>query len=296
MVRNIFGVPGELLPLELFQARQVSVEAAGPDVVEYRRGGARALRAATAHRKLRLPRGTTLPLYVPGWWNSPSDEAARALVSALLRHHPAVLVLDTRRSFGRGYLSAAARVASVSHALYSLIEKLATVGVSPEDIHVIGFSLGAHVAGMAGRLVRERLDAPLGRITALDPARPCFTRSAHRLRRSDADFVQVIHSSAGVLGLEEPVGHADVYVNGVAVRQPECATRGGTGVECDHNAAWRVFAASARDKGALQARRCAAWQDVQRAQCAGERELLGYPCTTSARGMYLFKSDSGQGS
>lgn len=281
--------PGELLPLELFFSRQSTSELPQLDVVEFRRGGSRRLRAAVAHRTLRHARGAPLPLYVPGWWNSPSDEAARALVAALLRHHTAVLVLDTRRSFGRGYLSAATRVSGVSHLLYNLVENLNTIGIPPSDIHVIGFSLGAHVAGMTGKLVQKGLKTKLGRITALDPARPCFTRSEHRLQKTDAAFVQVIHSSAGVLGLEEPVGHADVYVNGVEGRQPECA-RGG--VECDHNAAWRVFAASARG-GGLRARRCAAWPELRRGACAGELALLGYPCSAAARGMFLYKSGSG---
>lgn len=39
----------------------------------------------------------------------------------------------------------------------------------PEDVHIIGHSLGAHTAGYVG----ERIPS-LGRITGLDPAEPYF--------------------------------------------------------------------------------------------------------------------------
>jgi hypothetical protein len=45
----------------------------------------------------------------------------------------------------------------------------------------------------------------------LDPASPMFERAvdSERLDKSDADFVDVIHSSR--LGLYERIGHVDFY-------------------------------------------------------------------------------------
>lgn len=86
--------------------------------------------------------------------------------------------------------------------------------------HIIGFSLGAHVAGFAGSELPG-----LYRITGLDPAGPLF-ESQHpdaRLDDTDAKFVDVIHSNGenlilGGLGSWQPMGHVDFYPNGGRVQ------------------------------------------------------------------------------
>ncbi|RWS14132.1 pancreatic triacylglycerol lipase-like protein [Dinothrombium tinctorium] len=62
-----------------------------------------------------------------------------------------------------------------------------------ESFRIIGHSLGAHIAGYAGERVRN-----LGRITALDPAKPSFdnTQPNVRLDHNDALFVDVIHTNS----------------------------------------------------------------------------------------------------
>uniref|UniRef100_A0A4W3K2L0 Triacylglycerol lipase n=1 Tax=Callorhinchus milii TaxID=7868 RepID=A0A4W3K2L0_CALMI len=67
---------------------------------------------------------------------------------------------------------------------------------SRSNIHVIGHSLGSHVAGEVGKRY-----AGLARITGLDPASPFFkdTPLEVRLDPSDAKFVDIIHSNAAPL-------------------------------------------------------------------------------------------------
>lgn len=57
----------------------------------------------------------------------------------------------------------------------------------------------------------------------LDPALPLYATpvDGKKLDKSDADFVDVIHTSVGIFGKLEPSGHSDFYVNGVAI-QPGC--------------------------------------------------------------------------
>ena len=65
------------------------------------------------------------------------------------------------------------------------------LGGTPSSFHLIGFSLGAHVAGFAGERVQG-----LGRITGLDPAGPnyLYTSPAARLDPTDAKIVDVYHT------------------------------------------------------------------------------------------------------
>nr|AAS21358.1 triacylglycerol lipase-like protein [Oikopleura dioica] len=101
-----------------------------------------------------------------------------------------------------------------------------------ENVHIIGHSLGAHMAGYIGK------ELHLGRITGLDPAGPAFTfpsmwydefpnelEKTH-LWYSDAEFVDVIHSDAGTFGgghygLSKPIGHIDFYPS-MGRDQPFC--------------------------------------------------------------------------
>lgn len=67
-------------------------------------------------------------------------------------------------------------------------------------VHILGFSLGAHVAGIAGDQVWRRTGAVVGRITGLDPAGPKFDTPNGEvpfntdgiLDKSDAQFVDVL--------------------------------------------------------------------------------------------------------
>lgn len=40
--------------------------------------------------------------------------------------------------------------------------------------------------------------------------------------KTDADFVDIIHTAAGTLGYEKPLGHSDFYPNNGRASQPGC--------------------------------------------------------------------------
>lgn len=92
-----------------------------------------------------------------------------------------------------------------------------------QRLHMIGFSLGAHVVSFASNIVQRQTNVLFDRLTGLDPALPFFTTLNHRskLDRSDARFVDVVHTNAGVFGKIEPSGHIDFYLNG-GQTQPAC--------------------------------------------------------------------------
>nr|CAB3516644.1 unnamed protein product [Spodoptera littoralis] len=62
-----------------------------------------------------------------------------------------------------------------------------------ELFHLVGFDLGAHVAGIAGRILREDSQI-VGRITGLNPSGRQWGTGSERLRRNDARYVEVIHT------------------------------------------------------------------------------------------------------
>ncbi len=95
---------------------------------------------------------------------------------------------------------------------------------SYDQVHIIGFSLGAHVSGIAGWTVQNRTADPaskVGRITGLDPAGPHFflKTKERKLSENDAKFVDVIHTSR--LGYFLKLGHIDFFPNGGRI-QPGC--------------------------------------------------------------------------
>ncbi|CAL7952330.1 unnamed protein product [Xylocopa violacea] len=111
------------------------------------------------------------------------------------------------------YVRAAANTRLVGRQLAKLVRSL---NVPLERVHLIGFSLGAHVAGFAGAELGN-----VSRITGLDPAGPLFESQDPRARldKTDANFVDVIHSNGeqlllGGLGSWQPMGDVDFYPNG----------------------------------------------------------------------------------
>ncbi|XP_071493846.1 inactive pancreatic lipase-related protein 1-like [Diadema antillarum] len=117
-------------------------------------------------------------------------------------------------------------------------------GMYFKDVHLMGHSLGAHVAGFAGAFQQG-----FGRITGTDPAGPLYKADGPecRLDPTDALFVDVIHSDGNDrigLGTSLPMGHQDFYPNG-GRHQSACrygADLGG----CSHNLSPRYLTESVR--------------------------------------------------
>ena len=91
----------------------------------------------------------------------------------------------------------------------------------PENVHMIGFSLGAHVSGTAARHIHERTGRKIRRISGLDPS-PQVPLNAVKLDRSDADFIDLTLTSLGLIASIFREGHVQFYMNGGGPHQPNC--------------------------------------------------------------------------
>lgn len=140
-------------------------------------------------------------------------------------------MLDWTRGAATTYQAAVANTELVGRQLSLVLLDAIKLGTPPEKIHVIGFSLGAHVAGCASEVLKKK-NFLLGRITGLDPASPFFRNhllreKSRKLDATDAHLVDVIHTDgsedfADGFGLLKPIGHVDFFPNG-GREQPGCS-------------------------------------------------------------------------
>ncbi|XP_061681091.1 lipoprotein lipase [Syngnathoides biaculeatus] len=171
---------------------------------------------------------TQLFVIIHGWTVTGMFESwVPKLVSALYERVPDanVIVVDWLTRANRHYPTSAAYTKLVGRDVAKFITWIQKELQLPWDrIHLLGYSLGAHVAGIAGDLT----DHKISRITGLDPAGPTFEDADEQnaLSRDDAQFVDVLHtntrgSPGRSIGIQKPVGHIDIYPNG-GTFQPGC--------------------------------------------------------------------------
>ncbi|KAM7347658.1 vitellogenin-2-like isoform 1-T2 [Cochliomyia hominivorax] len=97
-----------------------------------------------------------------------------------------------------------------------LVKCIDKADVPHEIVHLIGSNIGAHVAGAVGRHFTAETGHQFRRITGLDPSK-IYAQPKESLRglaRGDAEFVDVIHTSAYGLGTPTRCGDVDFYPNG----------------------------------------------------------------------------------
>ncbi|NXH19320.1 LIPHA Lipase, partial [Bucco capensis] len=165
------------------------------------------------------------------------------------------------------YITAVENCRKVAEILKNYIDQMLVDGASLDTMYVIGVSLGAHIAGFVG----QKYNGKLGRITGLDPAGPSFTREPpeRRLDRTDAQFVDVIHSDTDALGFRKPLGTIDFYPNG-GKDQPGCPQTVFSGIEyfkCDHQRAVFLFLSSLKRKCDILTYPCDSYLDYKRGKC-----------------------------
>uniref|UniRef100_A0A0E4C745 Lipase domain-containing protein n=4 Tax=gambiae species complex TaxID=44542 RepID=A0A0E4C745_ANOGA len=187
------------------------------------------------------------------------------------------------------YPFARARVGAVGNVVSTFINFLqANTGITFASVSIAGHSLGAHAAGNAGFFQFGRLNTIFG----MDPALPLFSLDSNdRLTLNDAQYVESIHTNAGLLGFDLPLGQASFYPNGGRT-QPGCGVDI-TGA-CAHGRAYE-FLAESIVSGGFTSVRCGSYDEILTGNCSvqgASRPMGGEPSNfgTGTEGVFTLST------
>ncbi|XP_068632655.1 pancreatic triacylglycerol lipase-like [Battus philenor] len=194
------------------------------------------------------------------------------------------------------YLQAAQNTELAGKCTAQLIDELVLKhGVQLSKIHVIGFSLGAHVAGYVSNYIKS---GKLERITGLDPALPLFATAdvKRKIDPSDAKTVDILHTNSLQKGKLEISGQADFYANG-GTNQPGCkADKNHTVSGCGHERAPIYYAESIITKIGFYGKKCYSWIAYIIGWCAlfssDENVLFGEYMPLNTSGVFFFNTNA----
>ncbi|KAF7266023.1 hypothetical protein GWI33_020600 [Rhynchophorus ferrugineus] len=227
---------------------------------------------------------------IHGWTNSHLSLITTMLISSLLQHGDVnVIAVDWSFYAGADYISAVAKVPYVGQTVASFIDGIIdSFGYSLDLVILMGHSLGAHVAGYAGK----NLDGNIGVIIGLDPAGPLYLEitPASRLNATDAKYVQAIHTNAMVLGVNYNLADVDFWPNGGSI-QPGC-----TGIlynGCSHNRSYYYMSESINNDN-FYAVKCDSYLDFASGNCDTNTVLQmgSLVFDTSVTGVFYLNTNS----
>ncbi|XP_005186631.2 pancreatic lipase-related protein 2 [Musca domestica] len=191
---------------------------------------------------------------------------------------------------GPCYVNAVYNIQHIGTCVAQLVERIRDMQSS--DIHVIGFSLGAHIANYIAKNVQN---FTLPRITGLDPALPLFVTSPNdeKLDKTDAAFVDVIHTNALVQGKFERCGHADFYMNG-GIFQPNCFRDNPLNpFPCFHHRALDYYLESIRTEKGFWGWPCSSYFAYVLGECPRTNYLaeVGENMSNTTKGMFFVETN-----
>ncbi|CAH0726257.1 unnamed protein product, partial [Brenthis ino] len=242
-------------------------------------------------------------IYTFGFQENATDFTVQRMIGVYLKFDVNILLLNWEEEANIPILGPASygvivfNVKQVGRKLGEAIIKLQDAGFYLPSLHLIGFSLGAHVMGYAGRYVKSK-GYLISRITGLDPAGPLYDGliSFPGLDSSTASFVDIIHGNPGRLGTSENLGTVDIWPNCGQSVQPGCEnnsiimkpTRDG----CSHNSAWRNFALFLEEPFSFPAREAASCYSWKAGEGTDQIIYMGDDIDRTAKGRFYLRTNS----
>lgn len=205
-----------------------------------------------------------------------------------------------RDGYMTSYQRSVQHVPNIGKKLAEMLASLKAGGVSPKTIHCIGHSLGSQMLGHVGENFIKMTGQKISRITALDPAGPCFFDKSDmvHIRSGIANYVEVYHCNAGVLGSDKSLGDVNFFAND-GKTQPNCGNPSSLSPskaletsKCSHKMCLRMWAASIRHRNWYPAYKCQQYKEFKQGQCSrNKKTIAGFWNPGTATGNYYFSTD-----
>lgn len=167
-------------------------------------------------------KNTIFRVVIHGWGGSYTSTPNGPIRDAYLsKGDYNIISIDWNEYAKLNYVSARNKVPVVGEDVAEFVDFLnEKLQMSFDSLVVIGHSLGAHVAGYCGKLIKR---GKLPSIVGLDPAYPLYSydKPESRLSSTDAKYVETIQTNGNVKGFLKPIGTAAFYPNWGRL-QPGC--------------------------------------------------------------------------
>lgn len=200
----------------------------------------------------------------------------------------------------KGYERSVKYVHYIGKALGNMLVDLSTGGICRKNIHCVGHSLGAQMLSHTGETFLNLTGKKISKITALDPAGPCFSNSLinEQIRSGVADYVEVYHCNSGGFGTSSILGDVDFIVNKKGETQPQCSTPIIPGfldspkaATCNHRVCIDVWTASIKNSTLFPAYRCDSYKSFKSEKCSlNDKTFAGEGNPGTAKGMFYFST------
>lgn len=185
-------------------------------------------------------KGAPVKVVIHGWVNEGDylfeDTVTAELVKSNIPLN--ILIVDWKRgSHTSLYLLAKQRIEEVGILVAGYMDYFISNEYSkPNDFTIIGFSLGAHIAGIAARRTKK---GPLFKVIGLDPAGVDFEKNDYNcLHQDDAVFTEGWHTNRNGLGFPSALTKTTFFFNSES--QPGCPVSVFS-ASCSHSRAFQYY-------------------------------------------------------
>ncbi|XP_011150248.2 lipase member H-B [Harpegnathos saltator] len=216
-------------------------------------------------------------LYIHGYTENLQRESVRTVVQAYLNqdNHNTIALSYAKLANGT-YTKVVKNIVQVGAVVALFLDNMEKTGFNTEKLHIVGHSMGAHVASYISR----KVNFSVPRITGLDPAGPFFNFLEPHLSYHDARFVDIIHTDYAYYGIAVSTGTVDFFPNGGHRIQPGCPEKikvFSAADFCSHHRSWEFYAESVTNESSFLGVHCSSWPDFLSGNCNNNTPIfMGY--------------------